>query len=553
MKNKKQIFHAGLVGLVFVVAFSFGATPIRTSNDVWWHLKTGQLISGSGIPEIDPFNHIVEERGTTWHNHEWLGQLGMWLAYRAGEKSGVGGIRMLILCKAILIGLTFALLALFAGRLAGGLLPGVIAAIIGAEIARRTFYPRPPIYGYLFLVVLYGVLHGVRVERISWKWFLLGVLPGFAVWSNFHGSWMAGLVLIGAFGAGASMEAASKYYRTAPLTDYFARVIRAGIPWVFAGVLAVIGSVLNPSTWHLYEVFSRVMGDKFLVSAIGELQPPDVSISTFFWLVIIGLVVLAAAVPKRFPHAAEYLFVPFFLWQAIHHWRHLSLFGIVAAPFLAWFIAEGFRSLPMGIAGIGRLLSVVVLVLLSVYFVFLNDENGTYYQRNGQLFSGVAYYPENFPEKECDFILRAKLPGKLFNLDYYAGYLIWRLSPIPYQVYSDSRFDIFGSDIAREANRIIACEPGWEEILEERGVNLVLIPTGKVLAVELGKSDEWSCVYYRLRRSRVRGTDKLDWNPYEGWVLFARRTDESAGKIEAAEDMFRRSRPRGLPDLFGYR
>ena len=70
-------------------------------------------------------------------------------------------------------------------------MPAVIAAILAAEIGRRTFYPRPPIYTYLFLVLLYALLHEVRAGRLRKRW-LAATLPFFCLWANVHGGWAAG-------------------------------------------------------------------------------------------------------------------------------------------------------------------------------------------------------------------------------------------------------------------------------------------------------------------------------------------------------------------------
>jgi hypothetical protein len=522
--RKKRLVEAGLLGLAGLVAFSFGATPIRSCNDVWWHLKTGQLIvETGGLPEIDPFNHVAEAAGIVWHNHEWLGQIAMWRVFEAGEALGLGGFQALILAKSLLLALTYAALALCAGRFAGATLPGVVAAIIAAEVGRRTFYDRPPVYTYALLVALYALLHAARVEKIRLRWVALIVFPMFVLWANIHGGWAAGLVLLAAFAGGAFLEQAGGLYRRAPLAEYPARVIRGAAPWFGLTALAGLGTLLTPSGLHLYEMFSKVMGDPFLVANIGELQPPAVAWTGPFWLTLLALFVLSAAIPKRFPWAAEYLLVPFFAWQAIHHVRHLTLYGLLMAPTLAWLIAEALRGLPKGIAGLARLLLLGATLIFVVYGLAMRSEGGTFLERNAALLGGQEYLEEAYPAREADFLLEARLPGKLFNLDNYAGFLIWRLAPVPYQVYSDPRFDIFGGWIAQEANSIIAAEPGWDDTLKKRGVNVALIPMDKMLSLAMSEHPDWALVY----------TD-----PVRRWIIFARKSAAGSEKIARARRLF---------------
>src|SRR5688500_14423014 len=98
-----------IIGFVLAawVAFAFAFTPLRTSHDEFWHLKTGKWISEHGhLPENDIFTYTAEN--IPWHNHEWLTQLAMWWIYRWGEEYGFGGWRSVILSKTIIIILAFA-------------------------------------------------------------------------------------------------------------------------------------------------------------------------------------------------------------------------------------------------------------------------------------------------------------------------------------------------------------------------------------------------------------------------------------------------------------
>jgi hypothetical protein len=547
-----------LVALVAAVAFSYGFTPVRASNDVWWHLKSGEYLSEIGLPTIEPFNHVAEAEGIIWHNHEWIAQWAMWQVYRAGDAltgGDGGGLLAVILAKAVLLAATYVALALFAGRVSGSLLAGVLAAIVAAEIGRRTFYPRPPVISYAMLVALYAALHAVRVGRLCpWR-ASAAAFFFFAAWANLHGGWAAGLVMIASFGAGGGLEAAGKLWRRAPIATYFGRVVRGGYPWLAIMIAALLGTLVNPSGIHLYDMFSTVLKDEFLLRSIAELQPPPVELSSVFFATLVLLPVLAMAVPRRFPYVAELLFVPFFAWQAIHHWRHLTLFGLLAAPLLAWLIADAIRGLPKGVAGLARVALVVTTIVVTINWVAIRSEGGTYLQRNAQLVRGVTFHAEAFPAAEAEFLINCRLPGRLFNLDYYAGYLIWALAPEPYQVYSDSRFDIFGSFISREAAAIMAGADGWRERLAERGVNLLLLPTepgrGSLVAI-LAEDPEWACVYYRVRGERTEdGRIRVD--PASGWVIFARADASSAERLSDAKMAFERMRPSWMPDdLFGY-
>ena len=70
--------------LVLGVAFSFAFTPLRSSQDEWWHLKAGKWIVENGrLPRNDIFTYTGENM--RWHNHEWLAQVLFYGVHQLGE------------------------------------------------------------------------------------------------------------------------------------------------------------------------------------------------------------------------------------------------------------------------------------------------------------------------------------------------------------------------------------------------------------------------------------------------------------------------------------
>ena len=53
----------------------------RGVNDLWWQLKTGELIwTGRSVPRSDVFSHTAA--GQPWHVQEWLAELLIFALYR---------------------------------------------------------------------------------------------------------------------------------------------------------------------------------------------------------------------------------------------------------------------------------------------------------------------------------------------------------------------------------------------------------------------------------------------------------------------------------------
>src|SRR5271155_4706167 len=76
--------------MVAILALGLLAMSARrmTDPDVWWHLRTGQLIlQNHGVFHTDPYSFT--RFGQPWMNHEWLSDVFIFGAYRA---AGWGGL-----------------------------------------------------------------------------------------------------------------------------------------------------------------------------------------------------------------------------------------------------------------------------------------------------------------------------------------------------------------------------------------------------------------------------------------------------------------------------
>ncbi|HOE95746.1 MAG TPA: hypothetical protein PLS90_03910 [Candidatus Sumerlaeota bacterium] len=449
------------------IAFSFGFTPLRTSHDEWWHLKTGAWLSRHGLPETDIFTYTAAD--IPWHNHEWLTQLGMWGLYRAGEISGFGGWRLVILVKSLTIVAAFVGLALWLGRRRPDAALYALTGALLAALARRTFYPRPPFVSYLLLAIVLAVLIGARGGRrgrAPW-----GLPPLFALWANLHGGWMAGLVVVGAFWADAAAHWALAAARQGP------RAVRrrrgaALRRLTLLGLLCALATLVNPYHVHLYALAGRVMNDPYLLPRIGEMLPPDwhyvwilegVILLLLFvgvrpvrppawigaalaaaalhcllratanpWLqTALALPVIALALarrPRRPGWLAFLLLACFFGQQGIHHVRHLSLLAVVLLPPLAWGLACWARAW-RGRAGARRpteltrltpaLIALLALALLGGYWSFSHRERASYLERNLMLARGSEWEPQWIDARARETPVQSTLPAGVFLVEPY--------------------------------------------------------------------------------------------------------------------------------------
>ena len=504
--------------IVVAVAFSFAFTPLRTSQDEWWHLKAGKWITEQGrLPVNDIFTYTGEN--IPWHNHEWLSQVIFYKIFEHGEDTAIGGLRALITVKSLIVAATFALLAFAAFRRSRHWPAALLMTLLAAEISRRTIFPRPPIFSYIFFAATILALSEWKARRLNFRW--LWALPFMTVlWANLHGMCLLGVIATAAFAGGELIENLLEWRRDRENGRIITR------PLLLLGALTAamaLATCANPAGYHIWTLGGKFANDPILKQVIAEMLPPPSPFRkmiaapggmpewTFvpgfatFWIVAMALVVLAAANRLRMKHAADYLLCGFFLYQALLHWRLLPLFAIAAAGPMAWLIAQLLGRLrdKTQSAASGALLCATAALGFVFVFAIGEPPPQTFFRRNLELLRGEATNDVDYPRPLMDFIIRTNFPDHMFSEINYCGYPMWRLSPEHHKMFTDNRFDLFGSRFyVEEATVVNGIEKsdaiinrGWNDILDQHGVNFIVISHGAPVNAKLRASGKWKLVY----------------------------------------------------------
>ncbi|MGF1573325.1 MAG: hypothetical protein ACFCU1_09655 [Sumerlaeia bacterium] len=517
LQGRSWLSAAVSLVIITIATLLLTLVPIRSDNDCWWHVKSGEYISANGLPEKDVFAHTAEDYD--WHNHEWLTQVAMWKIHDFGERTSLGGWRMLLLATGIVVWLTMLLFWFLAWQISGNHWIALWVVLMALGVGRRTYFARPPVVTNLLLALLILVLYGVQERGIS-RWFLLALPPLFALWSNLHGGWFAGLVVLSAAGL-QNIIHHIQYTRNASLQGPQALFDSPPhpIPWSWLltiGPGCFFATLMNPFTYHLYALPARVMSKTELVQNLGELMPPQIPYVTDFVLIIILMIFAGAVSRKSSRRFAEIFLVVFFFWQAIHHVRHLLLFAVMIVPFMARLLADVvdqttalvsslFQRWGLSLKAVPAVVCLGLLIASagwSALIISNRPETETYINRFQQYREiREGYIKQNFPFHLCNYIELVDFDGKMFNENNYAGYLIWRLAP-ERKVFSDPRFDIFGDDIWRDEQVITTGyvppkglnDPSWEDLLNQHGVTYVLARFNTMLDVRLEEDADWELV-----------------------------------------------------------
>ncbi len=101
---------------------------------------------------------------------------------------------------------------------------------------------------------------------------------------------------------------------------------------------------------------------------------------------------------------------------------------------------------------------------------------------------------KEFPVAAVQVIAERGIQEPIFSLDSWGGYFIYRLYP-EMKVFVDDRHDLYGEQFLREYLTAIRLAPRWDEVLDEKRVNWVLMPGNSSLANMLKETHRWRVIY----------------------------------------------------------
>ena len=387
--------------------------------DLWWHLRTGQIISTNrAVPRRDLLSYTTGQND--WVPQEWLSQLGMYAAWSAGDFSGL----MLWLCvvTAALLVIQYVSCSLYSGNAKVAFLGALITwffSTVGLAI-------RPQVVGFTLLASELLILHLGRSRDRRW-FYLLPAL--FAIWVNSHGSFLLGMIVLLLVLVTVSFNVRAGLLRSRPLDPKRRRTL------LWSAAFSVIALFVNPVGWPLLAYPLRTIFDhRMQLDAVTEWQKLSFDdVRAFGLLGLAAAILLIALVRRTVLYLDEVALLAVAFGMAVLHQRFLFAWGIIAAPIVCRQLADVWEGyLPAR----DRILPNAILIAgslgLAVAAFPAQSELSAQVQRGN-------------PVEAVDFIrtahLSSRLTGRMLNEYVYGGYLSWAL---PQQkVFIDGRADVY--------------------------------------------------------------------------------------------------------------
>lgn len=464
---------------VFVIVLAFGffimAARNVTDPDVWWHLRTGEMILHSHrIPHTDPYSFT--KYGQPWVDHEWLSQVLLYGTYR------MAGWRGLIIEFGAIIAAAFGIVFFrSSGR------PYVAGAITvwGAVASIPNWGVRPQMLSLLLASVFLLILErSYRRPMLLWWTPVLMLL-----WINLHAGYAIGIAFLVLYMAGSALDLAFGY-RDFPSPASWFRSLGA----VSLVCLAIVP--LNPYGARLYSYPFETLRSPAMSAMIAEWLSPNFhqakNLPALF--MILAVLLLAAMSPKKL-RPRDLLLVSVTLYAGLRSVRHIPIFVLIAVPIMSAMIQAcleergkaGMFATQPGTLTRTKLAVNVILVAGMTIFTGARLHYVLAHQKQAE--------ERAFPAAAAAFIATTHPPALLLNHYNWGGYFIWKLYP-QYRIFIDGRADVYGDAFMDQfASTYYLRGPSWQAPFEEWNIRMVALPPDAPLITALKSMAGWKVVF----------------------------------------------------------
>lgn len=467
-----RISFCALVALLAVFQFSENTAD----PDLWGHIVFGQHILRTGvIAKVETYSWTAQ--GQPWINHEWIAELALGGAHKAGGGSGV------LLLKMAVGLLTFALCL----RLDGVNVPwparfvtwgfGALAVV---EISCG-FAARPQIFTALALACELIFLRRIHDGALRWA----AALPIlFVLWINTHGGALAGFALLV---LAAAATTAQSLWRKMPRGT-------VAVSW-----LAVAGSVaaLFCNPWGAGLLRWLIGSVLWMRPEIQEWNPTPLGWDHAALFLLMALGIFAWSFSRRPRAWWELAACAAFALLGLRAVRHAPLCAIVilalTPPHLADALAR-FRGAwaHWETAAANPALQKAAAVLCCFGTVGIGIGTFTLHKEHPLT---MEVPRSQYPVGAVDFLRKNDLRGRLLVFFDWGELAIFELPGCPPSI--DGRLDTcYSRELIAAHWKFYNGEPFDQKILNSDKADLALLPRNLAGTVALAKQPGWKAVYY---------------------------------------------------------
>jgi hypothetical protein len=476
--------------VVVVVALRLGQTALLNDPGTSWHVKVGLDVWKSGPPRVDTYSYT--RGGEPWVSQAWLCDAAMAVLYRAWSWNGI------VVASAIVLGLAYWSLFRFVLAAPANIAWAAGLTILAAGCGSAHWLARSHLVSLWFMVLTFRWC--VEFHRSGTR-AIWAVPVLMAVWSNVHGAFIAGLVVVGCSLVGQIFSV--------PRDLQWQRRVKG---FVFVLVASVAATFVNPYGWKLHAHLGDLLFSSCVRDLIDEWRAPDFQSTESRPLeAMLLLSIVLLAVGRR--RIQVFLLLHLIVWIhfALLAVRQVAFAAVIAVPVLAELTIElwpalrdqfGLGTRFRWVEDFGRRAGewatleraarwAVWTGVFAAAFVALTAV-GISVPALGV--GSARFSAARWPIAAVDRLNGEPVEGRLFHDLNWGGYLILHTDP-PRPVFTDDRFELYGRPFLEQYLDALQYGAGWDELDDRYQFELVLIRPDVPLARALGESPAWEVLH----------------------------------------------------------
>ncbi|MCL5005418.1 MAG: hypothetical protein M1404_02695 [Acidobacteria bacterium] len=438
-------------------------------GDQDWHVAVGErILRTHSWPTHDIYSFTAP--GTPWIAYEWLGEIVMAVAWR------LAGTQGLMLLLAIMASAVMLLLYYYAWLRTRNSLAAFVACALVLPLAALNSHMRPETAGYALLILTLILIEAFRQGHTNALW---GLPIIFLVWTNTHGTFVLGFVVLGAYWVCGIREWKFGNIVAKPWS-YRERLFLA-----LAFFLSLVACTITP---YRTQVAAYPLEMQFFQSfqRAHVLEWRSFPLGTAYGHLLLGLLLLflvANLVRKVTYDFADVVLFFAALTETLLHARFIILLVPVFTPLLAQSVAQWIPRRPLARE---RFFLNFALIAVTCWVVIFFFPSRARLHKAGELLN---------PVRAVRYLNEHPVPQPMFNLEEWGGYLIKNSWP-EHRVFVDGRLDIYDySGVLFDYLCVISTQPNVFFLLHKYHIRSCLIPPTLPLATLLEASRDWKEVY----------------------------------------------------------
>ena len=447
------------LSIALLILLSLALLLPLSPQDYWWYLRLGQDVASSGgsVPTMDAYSFT--KAGTPFFYQSWLAALVFWKTYQAG------GLALTFFLRAVIIAVTYTVLWFLVKDAGAGPRLVSLLVLLAALAGSNNWSFRPQLFIYpIFVLVLYIITKwGQGKNRALWALPVLSML-----WVNLHGSFPL-LFILGGF------------------AFLFGRGDKTQLAYALA--FSVIAIFINPRgnyvLGYVQNMLSAPSNQLFSVEWMPMVNRGWQANLFFAWLLLFAP--LAAFSPRKLT-LLEWVYFIFFGWMALLGIRYVIWFLFIMVILTATLLAEwDARYLESPVRNEKPAVNIfAACLLLLMPFALMPGFRDSWWS------DAPRTYDSANPIEATEWLAtHPELPGPLWSDFSHSSYLIFALPSRP--VWIDTRFELYPPEQWEKYIAIVSASPQWQELLNEEGVQLVMLSTDgePLLITAMQNSDLW--------------------------------------------------------------